>query len=91
MQHKQGKHNAWGQVTYQGYGFFRFNADIHILIELDDEEKPVFLVERDVEEESLYESRFERGFASIVDESEAREWVVRAKTRFEQLYTLIQN
>ena len=77
------------KVSYQGHGFFQFDADIHILIELDDEEKLVFLVERDVEDEFLYESHFERGFASIIDESEAREWVVRAKTRFEQLYTLI--
>ena len=79
------------KVTYQGNGFFRFDADIHILIELDDEEKLFFLVERHVEDKALYESHFERGFASIVDESEAREWVVRAKSRFEQLYTLIQH
>ena len=77
------------KVTFQGYGFFRFDADIHILIELDDEEKLVFSVERDVEEKSVYESRFERDFASIVDESEANEWIAWAKSRFEQLYTLI--
>ena len=77
------------KVTFQGYGFFRFEADFHILIEPDDEEKLVFSVERDVEDESLYESRFERGFASIVDEAEMKEWIARAKSRFEQLYSLI--
>ena len=76
------------EVLFQGQGFFRFSAILHIKIDSEDNEKLTFLVEKDLDNASIYFSDFKRELAKIVNETEISKWLNKAKNRFNHLFAL---
>ncbi len=76
------------EVLFQGQGFFRFSAILHIKIDIEDNENLTFLIENDLDDASIYFNDFERGFTKIADKTEISKWLDKAKSRFDHLFSL---
>ena len=71
--------------------FFRFSAILHLKIDSEDNENLTFLVEKDLDNASIYFSDFKRELAKIANETEISKWLNKAKNRFNHLFALAKS